>query len=161
MNKYDFQFESEVDIYDFGRMAYTVIYAPKKLLRQLPLKQNPRLRIDGVVAGVPYQGAFQPAGQGKYYLILSRRFCKSAGLERGDVAVVGFNVADQNAVDVPSELEYALDANQRAREIWNSISAGKKRGLAYRVSSAQRAATKENRVEEVLETLLEIGKKAK
>lgn len=156
MSEDDYQFDSKVDTHDFGRMAYTVVYVPGDLIRQLPLKDNPRLRIDGTVAGVPFHGAFQPAGDGRYYLMLSKSFLKAARLRVDDVVNVVFRIADQNAVNVPRELEFALNANDRARRIWDSISAGKKRGFAHRVSSAKRSETRENRVDEVIESLYEI-----
>ena len=156
MNEYAFHFESKVELHDFGRMAYTVAYLPSELSRQLPMDENPRLRIDGTVAGVPFHGAFQSAGDGRYYLILSKSLRKSAHLNRGDMVSVSFSVADQNAVEVPKELEFALNADDRARRIWESITAGRKRGFAHRVSSAKRTETRENRVEEVIESLYSI-----
>ncbi len=153
MDEYDYHFEAKVDLHDFGRMAYRVVYVPKKLLRQLPMKGNPRLRIDGEVAGLLFHGAFQPVGDGRYFLMLSKAFCKPAQIKVGDRVFVSFRIADQQAVHVPRELETALNANDRARKIWDSISAGKRRGFAYRVSSAKKPETRENRVEEVIETL--------
>ncbi len=157
MDDFEFQFEAKVDICDFGTMAYTVVYAPSKLTKQLDLTGNPRLRIDGNVAGTDYHGAFQPAGNHKFYLILSKKFRKLAGIELGDRVYVSFNIADQNAVDVPQELQFALNANDQASKIWESLTPGKRRGFAYRNSSAKRACTRENRVEEVIEALLSIA----
>ena len=156
MRKFAYEFEAQVVVHDFGRMAYTVVNVPRKLTRKLPLAKHPRLRIDGIVAGHPFHGALQPAGQGKYYLILSKKFCKAADLNVGEMAVVCFDIADQEAVDVPRELLLALNANDGAMNTWQSLSAGKKRGFAYRVASAKRVATRELRVEEVLESLLQV-----
>ena len=160
MSEYDYQFDADIEMYDFGRMAYTVVYVPSPLLRKLPMEDHPRLRIDGEIAGVRFQAAFQPAGGGRYYLLLSKAFRRSARLSPGDRINVMFRIADQHAVDVPIELELALNANDRARRIWESLSAGKKRGFAYRIASAKRIETRENRVDEVIECLLEIEHRA-
>ena len=153
MNDQVFQFDAEVDVYDFGRMAYSVLFLPADMVSQLPLEENPRLRIDGFVADQPFHGAFQPAGGGAYYLILSKKFLKSANLAVGDTTTAWFRIADQDAVDVPLELEQALSANHAASSVWDKLTAGKRRGYAHRVSSAKRASTRAARVKEVLEEL--------
>lgn len=150
-----FQFDAIVSVLDFGRMSYSVLYAPPEIVRELSLADNPRLRIDGFVADQRFKGAFQPAGENQYYLILSKRFLKSAGLSPGDTATALFTIADPDAVDVPLELQHALQANPDAAAKWDALTPGKRRGLAYRVASAKREKTKSRRVEEVLEELLE------
>lgn len=160
MTDYEYQFTAKVDIHDFGRMAYTVAYASASIVQKVRLGKNPRLRIQGLVAGRPFHGAFQPAGENRFYLILSKRFCKSAGIALGEKVTVSFDIADQDAVEVPRALEHALNANDRARKIWDSISSGKKRGFAYRVASAKRLGTIENRVEEVVSLLLALKEKS-
>ena len=154
MDEYSIEFNASIEPHDFGRMAYTVVYAPAKIVRGVGLKHTPRLRIDGLVAGQPFHGAFQPAGDGRFYQILSKKFLKSSRLKLGDKVAVSFDIADQDAVEVPKPLEFALAANDQARKVWDTITPGKKRSFAYRVSSAKRAETIENRVEEVIEQLL-------
>ncbi|MEM6690391.1 MAG: YdeI/OmpD-associated family protein, partial [Planctomycetota bacterium] len=123
------------------------------LMKRLAHEAKPRLRIDGVVGGQPFHGAFQPTGEGRYYLIVSKKFRKAVGLEIGDRTEVSFSIADQNAVDVPRELQFALEADEALNQIWIHLTPGRRRGLAYRVASAKRSETRENRVDEVLETL--------
>ncbi|MEM8680754.1 MAG: YdeI/OmpD-associated family protein [Planctomycetota bacterium] len=153
MHTFAYGFEAKVELLDFGRMAYTVVYLPTAAKRQLPLAQHPRLRIDGEVNGVPFHGAFQPAGKDRFYLILSKRYLKTCRLSLGDRTQVRFDIADQDAVDVPDELRFALQADDAAAAAWARLTPGKQRGFAYRVASAKRPATRENRVEEVLEAL--------
>ncbi len=98
-----YQFTAKISTRDFGRMAYTVVFAPKRTERELDLSSNPRLRIMGAVDGIPFSGAFQPNG-GEWYLILSKKFLKEAGVGLGDRVVVEFEIADQNAVEVPEDL---------------------------------------------------------
>ncbi len=63
---------------------------------------------------------------------------------------VSFDIAVQDAITVPMELQYALEANGAAREVWDSWTAGKRRGFYYRVDSSKMVGTRERRVEEVL-----------
>ena len=148
------EFEAPIEYHDFGRMGYAVVYMPEDIQVKMPFDQYPRLRVDAEVAEFPIDGAFQP-GQGKYYLILSKRLLKRAGLTLGDIVNVNFRVADQNAVNLPNELDIALQGNPAAKTQWDTLTPGKQRGLAHRVSSARTTATKEKRVAEVLSTLLE------
>lgn len=154
MNVWDelWEFDAPVEYHDFGRMKYAVVYLPEAVRQQLPFDQYPRLRVDAEVNEQPIDGAFLP-GQGKHYLILSKRLLKSAGLAPGAMAHVNFRLADQDAVTVPEELEMALAANPETQEAWDALTPGKQRGLAYRVASARTAPTRRKRVNEVLTTL--------
>lgn len=156
MLEYEYHFEAKVQIIDFGRLQYTVVYLPKKITKRLPLDENPRLRIEGAVNGVRINSAITPTANKKHYLLLSKKLLKSCGLSVGERANVRFDIADQDAVDVPNELRHALQANDVAADVWERITPGKKRGLAYRVSSAKRASTRELRVEEVIAILIEM-----
>ena len=149
------EFEANIKSYDFNRYIYAAIYLPAKIRDQLALSKSPRLRIEGSIAGYPFQGACQPAGNKRWYLMLSKKFLKTSQLSLGDRVHVELQVADQDAVGVPKELRMALESDDRAQEIWNGLTAGKRRGFAYRVSSAKRVETRERRVAEVIESLFE------
>lgn len=147
------EFTTQIEYHDFGRMGYTVVYLPEPLREKLPFDRYPRLRVDAVVAEHPIDGAFQP-GQGKMYLIVSKALMKSAGISLGDTVEVSFRVADQDAVDTPNPLRRAFTTNSSAQQAWDSLTAGKKRALAHRINSAKTEATTNKRVKEVLSTLL-------
>ena len=151
MNDQQF-FTAEVERYDFGRYAYSVVWLPEELHEELPLKEHPRLRVDAEINGFRHTGTFQPTG-GRWYLMLSRRVLKAAGLEIGERAVVVFTVADQNAVDVPRELADALADDQSARKDWETITIGRRRYHSHHVSSAKQEATRLRRAGQVIETV--------
>ncbi|MEM9184961.1 MAG: YdeI/OmpD-associated family protein [Planctomycetota bacterium] len=158
MVRYPFEFEATIELHDFGRMAYSVVYVPPAIAERLPIAEHPRLRVTGEVNGKRFDGALNPAGKGRHYLILSKRFLKPCRAEVGDKVWVQFDIADQDAVDTPEELLRALEANAAAAKAWQSLTPGKQRGLVYRVSSAKRAETRERRVEEVIEALIATSK---
>ncbi|MEM7603204.1 MAG: YdeI/OmpD-associated family protein [Verrucomicrobiota bacterium] len=143
------QFTSRVQLLDFGGMAYHVAYLPNNLVNQLPLKEHPRLRIDAMVEDVPHHGALQPS-QRRHYILLSKRLLKEVGKSLGETVTISFDVADQDAVDVPPELELALAHRPHLLKRWNELTPGKQRSLAYRVAQAKRSETRESRVDEVL-----------
>ncbi|MEM1222262.1 MAG: YdeI/OmpD-associated family protein [Verrucomicrobiota bacterium] len=147
-----YRFSAHVDVHDFGRMKYTVVYLPKKIEKALKLVDMPRLRVEGLIQGEPFSGACQPAGH-CWYLILSKRFLKEAKLRIGDQVDAELSIADQNAVDTPEDLQFELDRNPNIKKKWDRLTAGKRRGLAYRVASAKRLETREQRILEVLESV--------
>ena len=102
---------------------------------------------------VPHKGALQPKGDQKWCLMLSKRVMKQCGVTIGDRVSVGFEIDDQDAVDVPTELANALEQDELAARIWRELTPGKQRGFSYMVDSAKRPATRICRANEVLELL--------
>lgn len=149
-----FKFTATITKRDFGRMYYTVVFAPKKTERELDLANRPRLRIKGTIAGLPFAGAFQPNG-GEWYLILSKRFLNEAEVGIGDRVTAEFEIADQDEVIVPEELIAELRRRAEVLEAWESLTAGRRRGLAHRVASARRAETRERRILEVIDLVMD------
>ena len=127
-----------------------------KLIKALPLKQYPRLRIDGELNGARFANALHPSN-GKWYLLVPRRMQKKCEVTLGDRIFVQFDIADQDAVEVPEELRFALEVNDVATAVWSDLTPGKRRGFAYRVNSAKRRETKANRVEEVISDLVSLS----
>ena len=157
MSYFTYSFEGPIVHHDIGsdKYQYTVVFLPRELQTELPLKQYPRLRIEAEVGEFPLNGALQPV-RGDWYLLLSKSMLKQGGWKLGDDVRVRFRVADQDAVEVPEALQDALDGNEDAAEAWEKLTPGKRRGLAYRVATAKTQPTREKRVAEVLETLAEL-----
>ncbi|MDX2174957.1 MAG: YdeI/OmpD-associated family protein [Candidatus Sumerlaeia bacterium] len=132
-----------------GSMAFTCVYLPEELERALPFDRHPRLRIEALVAGKPLNGALQPSG-GRHFLMLSRRVLAERRLVLGATVEVAFRIADQDAVEMPAELERALAKNPSARREWEKMTPGKRRGLAYHIAAAKTAPTRAKRVDLVL-----------
>ncbi|MEM1179452.1 MAG: YdeI/OmpD-associated family protein [Acidobacteriota bacterium] len=152
---YPHQFETTVQEYDVGsnRYVYKVLMIPQALAKDLPLDTYPRLRIAGEIDGFPFEGALTPA-KGEWYLLLSNAKLKAMGRDVGDRVTVHFEIGDQDLVDIPQELAEALDEAPPIRALWEEKTPGFRRGLAYRVASAKRPATKLKRIDEVFEILL-------
>lgn len=156
MNDYDHEFSTKLKSHQFGRMSYVVAYLPKPLIRELPLDNNPRLRIDGEINGHRFSNALHPSS-GKWYVLVPKRTQKKLRIQLGSPVFIQFNIGDQDAVDVPQELEHALNVNSQAKGVWEELTSGKRRGFAYRVNSAKRRETRANRVDEVIEQLLRLN----
>ena len=150
------RFTGTVESRDMSGMKFSLVVIPPSICKKLPLAERRRLRIEGEINGYPFNNALQPTRLGESLLMLSRKMMKAARLHEGQRVEIVFEVADQDHVDVPSTLAFALGANDLAQTVWDGLTPGKRRGLAYRVASAKRPETIENRIEEVLEELMAI-----
>ncbi|MEM8962443.1 MAG: YdeI/OmpD-associated family protein [Acidobacteriota bacterium] len=158
MSFYQYQCSSTIELHSMGvnrrgELFYTVCFIPDSLRRELPLKQYPRLRIDGEIHGIPIEAALQPA-KGRWYVLISQAFMKEHELSLGDEVEIWFNIADQDFVDVPDELREAIDKSETAQEKWASLTAGKKRGYAAQVAAAKRQSTRLARAEKMIGFML-------
>lgn len=155
MSGFDHSFEGRIEWLPFDRYAYIVIYLPPSVARRLAFDEHPRLRIVGEVADVPVEGAWQPAGDGRRYLLLSKRFLREAGVKVGDLVEVRFSVTDQGRVDVPDALADAISRNRALRLAWEKLTPGARRAFAHMVASAKREETVARRVVEVTRMVCE------
>jgi Bacteriocin-protection, YdeI or OmpD-Associated/Domain of unknown function (DUF1905) len=147
-----FEFESEIVKYDFGKYYYTVVYIPAQLIDQLPLGKHPRLRIQANVSGIWFRGALMP-DKGRWYLMVSRKILKQIDKQLGQMIKVRFEIDDQEAVEITQELRRFLGQNPELKTKWDALSAGKRRGLAHRISQAKTQATLDKRLVELEEWL--------
>jgi hypothetical protein len=105
-------FSARLTELDFGRMVYHVVFIPDSVRRKL--STAPRARVIGTVNGVPFRGGVLPAGGGRHYLLLSKRFLKSSGGSVGDLMKVCLSLDDPDGVVLLPEFERALNANPTA-----------------------------------------------
>jgi hypothetical protein len=152
---YSYSFEAPVDTLEYEPYTYTVIFLPPEIESALELSKHPRLRVEGEIADYPFNAAIIPSRQGRH-IILSRDLLQAAGLRLGHIVEVRFNIADQDAVALPEELERALDANQQARDAWRALTPGRRRGLAHLVGKLKGADAR-NRKADALVDLLSKG----
>jgi hypothetical protein len=148
LSYFDHAFTAILERYSVGRYNYRLVFLPDEIKANLPFDVYPRLRIEGEVADIPINGAWQPIRDGRVYLMVSPEICKQAAIALGDEVEVRFRVADQNAVEVPDELRVAL-SDHDATGAWDALTPGKQRGLAYLVASAKIPETRHRRSAEI------------
>ncbi|MEM9012220.1 MAG: YdeI/OmpD-associated family protein [Pseudomonadota bacterium] len=153
---YPFGFEAPIERFGVGKTRkiwYKVVFLPGEVGRQLPLRQYPRLRVEGEIADIPVANAFIPAGDGRHYLIVAPEVLQGALLKPGDTVTVRFRIADQDHVEVPPALARAIATDAPVRLIWDGLPPGRRRMLAQHVAGAKTAPTGERRVVEALEAI--------
>jgi Bacteriocin-protection, YdeI or OmpD-Associated/Domain of unknown function (DUF1905) len=158
MRRFEYFFSGPIEKHDFGRMAYNAVFLPDSVLSKLPMAKYPRLRIDAEIGGLLTNCGLMAAKK-RRYLLLSEAFMKQADLKFGQNVEVYFNIADQDAVEVPEDLEQAIFSSASSRSAWEALSAGKRRSFAFRVSSAARTYTREQRILEVIESIRDLASK--
>ena len=107
------------------------------------LAEAPTRRMIGTMNGEPFRQALHRSkADGFYFLALSRRTMRALDLAQGDLVGVEMSVdPEPDRVDLGDELAAALDADAEARDVWDSLTTGAKRNVAYTVTSAKRAST--------------------
>ncbi|MGR3484394.1 MAG: YdeI/OmpD-associated family protein [Paracoccaceae bacterium] len=153
---YPHAFTAPLSRFGVGRTRkvwYNVLFLPPEIEAVLPFDRHPRLRVEGEVAEIPWEGAWMPTGDGRRYAIVSPAVIAGAGLEQGDEVEMRFAIADQDRVEVPPALEAALRAEPDLRGPWDALTPGKRRALANHVAPARTDATAARRVADVAEAL--------
>lgn len=154
MSYYTYSFEAPVALLDYGPYSYTVIYVPPQIEDALQLSLHPRLRVEGEIADYPINAALVPSRQGRH-VILSRDLLRTAGLKVGDVVEFRFNVADQDAIALPQELEQMLDDEPGARTAWEALTPGRRRGLAHLVSKLKSPESRQRKARDLIDALID------
>ncbi|MEM9646764.1 MAG: YdeI/OmpD-associated family protein [Planctomycetota bacterium] len=154
MNEYAFRFSAPLVKTNTGKPSLTVAYVPDSTVERLEFGPSKRLRIDGEINGIRFEGALMPS-RGRWFLMVSKQLQKQCGLGPGEKIEVSFDVADQDAVTVPVELQHALEANDKAMEVWTGWTAGKRRGHCHQIAKAKTVGTRERRVHELIDYLRE------
>jgi hypothetical protein len=144
-----YYFEAQVSAFDFGKYAYTVVWLPADIKEQLEFPKFQRLRVNALVNDLPVDGSFQPAGEGRLYLILGKALLKKLRLSVGSALTVSFVIGDPDEVTLPPALREALDEDSDFEAAWQAMSAGTRRAFAHRIGSAKGHDTIGRRVEEV------------
>ena len=135
-------------------MFYGGVFLPDTLLSELPQVRDRGFRLVGEVGGVMSEFGLM-AVKTRRYIVLSKDFLAQAKLKTGDEVVFRFSPVDPDRVEVPMELEQALQTHRAADAIWKKLSAGKRREFANRVASAARETTRQKRVHQLIDELFE------
>ncbi len=151
---FDYEFDAPVSYHDVGskRYQYTVVFVPRHITEMLPLKEHPRLRISAEINDYPVEAALTPV-RGRWYILLSKKLLTAIERSVGEEVTIRFGIADQDAVEVPPDLQDEIDRSEKTKSLWVKQTPGMQRALAYRVSSAKRQMTREKRIAEVIEIM--------
>lgn len=155
---YAFDFEGRVEWHAIGRtkvLTYRAVFLPDDLAGRLPLGRQGAVRVEGELGEFPFEAAWQPAGNGRHFMMVGPALLREAGLDVGDEVRVRFTPIPADRVTVPPELTRLLAVDAEAAEAWTALTPGKRRAWAHFVGSAKSEATRTRRTEEVRRALHE------
>jgi hypothetical protein len=147
-----FTFIMPVEVIEQG-MKRHVTFIPDNAVKELEIKANTRLLV--TINSQIFRLAAISNGEGQFFIHLGQPLRRDTGI-RDSLRPHEFTIAiDPNPTDIglPEELEAALDLDEEAYEVFNSLNAGMQRSLCYYVNSAKRIETRIKRALELAEKL--------
>jgi hypothetical protein len=103
--------------------------------------------------GIPYRGSIVKMG-GTFCIGVTKAIIAQAGVATGDLLDVVVELDDKpREVDIPADLREPLQADERLKRAWDSLSYTQKREYANWIQDAKREETRRRRVEQTLERL--------
>ncbi|HMG17043.1 MAG TPA: YdeI/OmpD-associated family protein [Saprospiraceae bacterium] len=148
-NKPSFTFHTT--ILQSGKTA-TGIEVPPEIVEQLNGGKKPLVVM--TINGYTYRNAIAVMG-GKYMVGVSAEIRKAANVEGGDK--VEINIAmdtEVRTVEIPAELQKALDANPIAKMKFEALSNSKKKFLVIPINEAKTNETKQKRIEKAINLMV-------
>ena len=91
---------------------------------------------------------------GKFLISLSAEHRKNANVKGGDESEINLEVdTEPRRVDVPLDLQKALDKNEAAKANFEKLAPSKKKALVLSIHEAKSDETRMRRIEKALQTL--------
>ena len=113
-----------------------------------------RVAVRGTLNGVPYRSSVFRMGDAPYFMVVNRRMREEGGLAAGQtVAVVMEHDDEPRSVEVPADLETALQASREALQAWERLSFTHRREHVEAITGARRPETRARRVAKTIEQL--------
>lgn len=145
----DVTFEGRIEPLEWGRSTYTILRLPEEVVAALG---NPK-RVEGEIGDHPVNlGLARADVVAGAFLWTGKAFLDAAGIAPGEVLEIRLRATDPNEVEIPDDFAAALRAAGRSAD-WEALTAGKRRGLLYGVTSAKRPETRARRVAKLIASL--------
>ena len=110
-------------------------------------------RVHCELNGYRTQRGLIPDGNGQHLIWLGRDLAKAAGIQLNQTVHVRLWPADPNAVNLPPELEAALEQDEAAATRFRTFTPGRQRGLCKYISDAKTEPTRIKRSLEICHKL--------
>jgi hypothetical protein len=113
-----------------------------------------RVAVRGTINGVPFRSSVFRMGDAPYFMVVNRRMREEGSLSAGQTVSVVMERDDApRSVEVPADLQAALDADQTAREAWARLSFTHQREEVEAITTAKRPETRARRIAKAIERL--------
>lgn len=137
---------------ELGGRTATGFEVPADVVESLNAGKRPPVTVT-VNGGHTYRSTVAPMGA-RYLIPLSAENRNAAGAAAGDEIDVDVELDTQSrTVDVPEDLQRALDGDAAAKEVWQRLSYSHQRQHVLAIEQAKAAATRQRRIEKALAML--------
>lgn len=115
-----------------------------------------QVKVKATFDGHPYRGSLAPMGGGRHVLGIRKDIRKAIGKDIGDkVRVVVERDAEPRVVTVPPDFQQLLNRNKTAKAAFDKLSYTHRKEYVEWIESAQKAETRERRLQKAIGMLLE------
>lgn len=129
----------------------TGIEVNEKILDELGGGKKPLVVV--TLNNYSYRSAVGKMGA-KYMISLSAENRKNANVKGGDIVEIGLELdTNPRTVDVPADLQKALDKSKIAKANFEKLAPSKKKAIVLSIIEAKSIETKLKRIEKIIETL--------
>lgn len=147
-----FTFTGRLERFGTEPILLTGIRLPEEIEARLVWPKGNRLRFKGTVNGHPLEGAWGPA-EGSHFAILGQDFRRAALLTETSLVEVSFEIVNSEIVEIPPDLESALERDQFNAFKWDCLTPGTKRGFLHQINQAKTPETRARRIAKMLAKL--------
>ena len=113
-----------------------------------------KVKVRGQVNGHPYRSSAMRLSDGTYYIVVSKAVRDAIGAERGDTVQVTMEIdPEERTLDVPDDLNTALDANSDARARFDKLSYSHQKEYVEWIESAKKDETRQKRIASTIEKI--------
>ena len=133
-----------------GKTA-TGLPVPESIVHALAGGKRPAVTV--TINGFSYRSTIAPMG-GEYWIPVSADVRASAGVTAGDDVVVDVELdTEPRTVDVPDDLNVALNESPAAKSAFDRLSYSNQRRIVLQVTDAKTDETRRRRIAKAIETL--------
>jgi hypothetical protein len=112
-----------------------------------------RIKIKATFDSEPYRGSFFPYG-GKYFLPVLKAIREKLGKQIGDTIKVTLTEdTEERTVEVPADLQKALNKNKTAKALFEKLAYTHKREYVMWIDGAKREETRARRIAKAVEMI--------
>ena len=113
-----------------------------------------RVKIKAAIDGVPYRGSLVRMGTPDHMLLILKEIREKIGKSFGDEVVVDLEEdLEPRQVEIPPDLQQALDENPTQLSFFNHLSYTHQREYVMWVNEAKREQTRQERIQRTIEML--------
>jgi hypothetical protein len=109
------------------------------------------VKVRGIIDGYPYRGLIANMGEG-HMMVVKKEIREAIGKTAGDTVKVVMEIdTEPRIVDVPEDLQQALESNQQVKERFDRLSYTHRKEYVEWIEGAKKPETRANRIQKTIE----------